>query len=49
MESIFSSLIAKMDDAITKTAGLAADVGVPASTTDSILMGVSKRAKIIGK
>ena len=49
MDRIFSSLIAKMDDAITKTAGLAADVGVPASTTDSILMGVSKRAKIIGK
>ena len=49
MESIFSSLIAKMDDAIAETATLAADVGVPASTTDSILAGVSKRAELIGK
>ena len=49
MESIFSSLIARMDDAIAKTTALAADAGVPASTTESILAGVSKRAEIIRK
>ena len=49
MESIFSSLIARMDDAVEETAALAADAGVPASTTDSILTGVSQRVKIIGK
>ncbi len=49
MDSIFSSLIARMDDAIAKTNVSAADAGVPASTTDSILAGVSKRVRILGK
>ena len=49
MEDIFSSLIARMDDAIEATAALAGDAGVPASTTDLILAGASKRARIISK
>ncbi len=49
MEDIFSSLIERMDDAIEKIAALAADAGVPASTTNLTLEGVSKRAKIIGR
>ena len=49
MDSIFSSLIARMDDAIAKTTALAANAGVPASTTESILAGVSKRAETIRK
>ena len=48
MEDIFSSLVARMDDAIEATAALAGDAGVPASTTDSILAGISKRSRIIG-
>ncbi len=49
MDLIFSSLLAKMDDAIAQTAALASNAGVPASTTELILASVSKRAKIIGK
>ncbi|NOZ53401.1 MAG: type II toxin-antitoxin system HipA family toxin, partial [Gammaproteobacteria bacterium] len=49
MDSIFSSLTARMDDAIAETAALAADVGMPESTSESILAGVSKRAEIIRK
>ena len=49
MDSIFSSLIVKMDEAIAETADLAANAGVPASITESILAGVSKRAELIEK
>ena len=49
MDSICSSLTTRMDDAISETAALAADAGLPASTSEPILAGVSKRAKIIRK
>jgi len=47
MESIFSDLTARMDDAITAAAHLAAAAGMPESTTEPILAGVSKRARMI--
>jgi len=47
MESIFSDLSARMQDAIAKAAALAADVGMPESTSGPILAGVSKRAGIL--
>jgi len=49
MDSIFSGLAARMDDAMAETAALAADAGMPESTTESILAGVSKRAEMIRK
>ena len=49
MESIFSGLITRMDDAIEQTAALAGDAGVPASTAEPILAGVSMRAEIMRK
>ena len=49
MDSIFSDLITRMDDAISEAAASAADAGMPASTASSILDGASKRAKIIQK
>jgi len=49
MDSIFSGLAARMDDAMAEAAVLAADVGMPESTSESILAGVSKRAEIIRK
>ena len=49
MEDIFSSLIAGMDDAIAETVALAADAGVPESTTEPILEGVCKRVKTMQK
>jgi len=48
MDSIFSDLTARMDDAIAETATLAAAVGMPESTSGPILDGVSKRARMIG-
>lgn len=47
IDSIFSSLTARMDDAIAETAALAADAGMPTSSFEPILAGVTKRAKII--
>ena len=47
MDGIFASLTARMNDAIAKTAESAAAAGAPTSTAESILSGVSKRAKII--
>ncbi len=47
MDSIFSMLTTRMDDAISETAALAADAGMPESTSEPILAGVSKRARII--
>ncbi len=49
LDSIFSGLAARMDDAMAETAALAADSGMPESTTESILAGVSKRAEMIRK
>jgi serine/threonine-protein kinase HipA len=48
MDSIFSGLTARMDDAIAETAALAADAGMPAPTSEPILASVNKRAGMIG-
>jgi serine/threonine-protein kinase HipA len=48
MDSIFSGLVVQMDDAISVAAALAADAGMPESTSEPILAGVSKRAGMIG-
>ncbi|MDT8388428.1 MAG: type II toxin-antitoxin system HipA family toxin [Thiogranum sp.] len=47
IDSIFSDLAARIGGAITEVADLAADAGMPESTSSPILAGVSKRAKII--
>jgi len=47
VESIFSELAARMDDAIVEVAALATDAGMPESTTGPILDGVRKRAGMI--
>jgi serine/threonine-protein kinase HipA len=47
MESLFSDLAARMDEAIAVAATLAADAGMPESTSGPILAGVSKRARMI--
>ena len=47
MESIFSGLAGRMDGAISEAAALAADAGMPESTSGPILAGVSKRAGMI--
>jgi serine/threonine-protein kinase HipA len=47
MESIFSGLAGRMEGAISETAALAADAGMPESTSGPILAGVSKRAGMI--
>ena len=44
MDSIFSVLAAQMDAAIAEVAALAADAGMPESTSGPILASVSKRA-----
>jgi len=49
MDSIFSDLITRMDDAISGAAVSAADAGMPASTSSAILDGASNRARIIQK
>ena len=49
MDSIFSDLAARMEEAIAEAATLAADAGMPESTSGPILDGVSKRAKMIQK
>jgi hypothetical protein len=49
MDSIFSDLITRMDDAISEAAVSAADAGMPASTSSAILDGASNRARIIQK
>lgn len=49
MDSLFSSLTTQLDDAMAKTAALAAAAGVPASTTEPILEGVCKRIKMLGE
>jgi serine/threonine-protein kinase HipA len=47
MDSIFSGLAVQMDDAIAEAAALAADTGMPESTSEPILAGVNKRAGMI--
>jgi len=47
MESIFSDLTSRMEDALAEATAMAADAGKPESTSGSILAGVSKRARII--
>ena len=47
MDSIFSGLTARLDDAIAETATLAADAGMPESTSEQILAAVDKRARMI--
>ncbi|GMR19671.1 MAG: type II toxin-antitoxin system HipA family toxin [Gammaproteobacteria bacterium] len=47
MDSIFSDLTTRMDDAIAEVAALAADVDMPESTSGPILAGVNKRAGMI--
>ena len=48
MDSIFSGLAAQMDDAIADAAALAADAGMPESTSEPIFTGINKRAGMIG-
>jgi len=47
MESIFSDLTERMEDAIAEAAALAADAGMPESTSGPMLAGVSKRAGML--
>ena len=47
MERIFSDLITEMDHAISKTATIASEVGVPESTSSPIFDGMRTRARII--
>jgi serine/threonine-protein kinase HipA len=49
IDSIFSGLTTRMDDAIAGTAALAADAGMPESTSEPILAAVSKRAQMFQK
>ena len=49
MDSIFSSLVLQIDDAIAQTAALAVGAGVPESTTEPIFQGVRKRIKMMQK
>ena len=44
MDSIFSGLAEQMDDAIAEAATMAANAGMPESTSEPIFTGVSKRA-----
>jgi serine/threonine-protein kinase HipA len=47
IDSIFSELIAKLDDALDKVTLFANEVGMPKSTFEPILKMVHKRAKLI--
>ena len=47
MDSIFSGLVAEIDDAIAEAAALAADAGMPEPTSGPILAGVNKRAGML--
>ncbi|HED18225.1 MAG TPA: type II toxin-antitoxin system HipA family toxin [Gammaproteobacteria bacterium] len=47
MDSIFSGLAAQVDDSIAETAALAADAGMPESTSEPIFAGVRKRAGML--
>lgn len=47
IDDIFSSLVAKVDNAIAEATVVAADVGMPESTSEPILAGLRKRARLI--
>ena len=47
MDSIFSGLTTRMEDAMAEAAAKAADAGMPESTSGPILAGVNKRAGMI--
>ena len=47
MDNLFSDLSTRMEGAITEVAALAAEAGIPESTTGPILEGVRKRAGMI--
>ena len=47
MDNIFTDLAAGMEDAIAEAATMAADAGMPESTSEPILVGVSKRAGML--
>lgn len=47
MDTLFSDLAVRMEDAITEAAARAADAGMPESTSGPILSGVNKRAGMI--
>jgi serine/threonine-protein kinase HipA len=47
MDSIFSDLAARMEDALTDAAAMATYAGMPESTAGPILAGVRKRAGMI--
>jgi len=47
MDSIFSDLATRIDDAIAAAATIATDAGIPASTAGPILADVYKRARMI--
>jgi len=47
IDGVFSNLAAQMDNAIAEAITLAADAGMPESTSESILAGLRKRAKIL--
>ncbi len=49
MDGIFSGLAAQVDNAIAVAAALAADAGMPESTSEPILAGVNKRAGMMQK
>jgi len=49
MESIFSDLAARMEEAIADAAALAKNAGMPESTAGTILAGAHKRAALIQK
>ncbi len=47
MESIFTDLTERMEDAIVDVTALAADVGMPESTAGPILAGMSQQTGLI--
>jgi serine/threonine-protein kinase HipA len=49
IDGIFSDLAAQTENALSETANLAADAGMPESTSKPILDGVKKRAEMIEK
>ena len=49
MDNIFSGLAAQVYNATEEVAALAADAGIPKSTSEPILAAVNKRARIIQK
>ena len=48
MDDIFSNLVAQIENALSEATNLAADAGMPESTSGPILDGVRRRIKMIG-